>query len=64
MRFILSFFAIALSINLCAQAPDLIPYQAVVRDAVGHPCRKLNAAPRTYFLLRNLYFPTPFAART
>jgi uncharacterized protein (TIGR02145 family) len=37
MRFILSFFAIALSGFLCAQAPALIPYQAIARDASGQP---------------------------
>jgi hypothetical protein len=37
MRFILSFFAIALSGILCAQAPALIPCQAITRDASGQP---------------------------
>jgi formylglycine-generating enzyme required for sulfatase activity len=37
MRFILSFFAIAFSGILFAQAPALIPYQAIARDASGQP---------------------------
>jgi uncharacterized protein (TIGR02145 family) len=46
MRFILSFFAIALSINLCAQVPALIPYQAVARDAAGQPLANSNVNAR------------------
>jgi hypothetical protein len=46
MRFILSFFAIALSINLCAQAPALIPYQAVARNAAGQPLANTNVNAR------------------
>jgi hypothetical protein len=46
MRFILSFFAITLSVILRAQAPALIPYQAVARDASGQPLANTNVNAR------------------
>ncbi len=46
MRFILSFFAIAMSVILHAQAPALIPYQAVARDAAGQPLANTNVNAR------------------
>ena len=51
MRFILSFFAIALSGFLCAQAPALIPYQAIARDASGQPLA--NATLNARFTLHD-----------
>ena len=46
MRYAFSILLLALSMVLCAQAPALIPYQAVVRDAVGQPLANANVNAR------------------
>ena len=46
MRYTFSILFLAFSIVLCAQAPALIPYQAVVRDAVGQPLANANVNAR------------------
>ena len=46
MRYAFSILLLAFSIVLCAQAPALIPYQAVVRDALGQPLANANVNAR------------------
>jgi hypothetical protein len=46
MRYTFSILLLALSIMLCAQAPALIPYQAVARDASGQPLANTNVNAR------------------
>jgi hypothetical protein len=46
MRYTFSILLLALSIMLCAQAPALIPYQAIARDASGQPLANTNVNAR------------------
>jgi hypothetical protein len=46
MRYTFSILLLALSVVLCAQAPALIPYQAVVRNAAGQPLANTNVNAR------------------
>jgi hypothetical protein len=46
MRYAFSILLLALSTVLCAQAPALIPYQAVARNAAGQPLANTNVNAR------------------
>jgi uncharacterized protein (TIGR02145 family) len=46
MRYTFSILLLLLSAVLCAQAPALIPYQAVARDAAGQPLANTNVNAR------------------